>query len=750
MKYDKDLICITEQLASSPTMYSIVCLRASRLNISLCGTRCYLDGFYMLCLTPDDTVDVINGSCEAITLHFLPYFYNVNLNHNVIGLPMYEEMRSQYGYPDFHLFRRRDESYQGILPLGEEEYDMTRLNLQSIMQRIDEHDVNRNWSCQARSGMISILRIAEGAFLGIHPDPGHDILRYIRDHIGDEISIPLLCRQFHTNRTSLARTIKALTGMAPMQYVLEERLNQSRPDLLFTWIPVQEIAEKHGFSDPNYYIRAFKKRFGKSPLQYRTEGRAERIRNESIYHRREADMMKITDFADYLEHGLGRAILQLRAEPDKSPYRQPLITFLTRTEMHPYRAFGVYEKELIECFDDSQALAAEVAGSLLGAIQKGERMSSIPLLLLLGYRDAVTGILEYLYRSAYTELLEFTRQNNVGECHPPCARRYAAAAAAFGRFMQDRDRFKRILLDIADLYDYCEHPVVPNAINPLPRAMDDCMGKQALFDLLDEVEAEHRNGKKLALDIRWEPPVKQVAPDPSIAPERIISTHPFPANQGGPAFFWRSFAAAPETTVRRVAEHMLEERDLSVLSRLSSYFNNFAVKPPEFPLDPTPIIERLKAVPYPAAGEKPEDAVCCICAFLGRVHHPAVKAFGRAILADSEAPDDLRYHALRMCWGVNYAPEDQDEFAAYFRTAPRSEYVMMLDLLIEMIDRSTPGVPEESILYAYTSATPPERLWLIESLIPAGRMTEEMRNECCFDSSPYIRAIAVQSLSLHR
>jgi AraC-like DNA-binding protein len=56
-----------------------------------------------------------------------------------------------------------------------------------------------------------------------------------------------------------------------MQFVLEERLNQSRPDLLFTALPIGFIATKYGFSDANYYIRAFKQRFGQSPLQYRNE-----------------------------------------------------------------------------------------------------------------------------------------------------------------------------------------------------------------------------------------------------------------------------------------------------------------------------------------------------------------------------------------------------------------------------------------------------------------------------------------------
>jgi AraC family transcriptional regulator len=105
---------------------------------------------------------------------------------------------------------------------------------------------------------------------------GQEILRYIRNHIDATLSLSELSALFHTNRTTLTRRIKDLTGLTPAQYVLEERLNQSCPDLLFTSLSIGEIALKYGFSGENYYIRAFRKRFGKSPLQYRTEGRAAR------------------------------------------------------------------------------------------------------------------------------------------------------------------------------------------------------------------------------------------------------------------------------------------------------------------------------------------------------------------------------------------------------------------------------------------------------------------------------------------
>ena len=61
---------------------------------------------------------------------------------------------------------------------------------------------------------------------------------------------------------------------------------------MFTYVPIGEIAEKYGFRDTNYYVRAFKRRFGTTPLKYRTEGRAQRIRDEESFHKREKEYIK--------------------------------------------------------------------------------------------------------------------------------------------------------------------------------------------------------------------------------------------------------------------------------------------------------------------------------------------------------------------------------------------------------------------------------------------------------------------------
>jgi len=286
MIFENHIIHITQTVEVDDNMYSLLCLRASALSLSLNGVRCYLDGTYLLCLTFEDRLVIHGGEYAATNLQFLPYFYNVNLNHDIIGMPIYEEMKTRYGYPDFHWFRERDERFIGILPINENEYETTKLSMQRSQLFIDDHPNDEMWSCHVRMEIISILRIAECVYYGEQIGVENKILRYIKDNIGEPLTLQAICNRFHTNRTTLSRIVKELTGMSPGQYILEERMNQSRPDLLFTSIPIREIAERYGFDDVNYYIRSFKKRFGKTPMQYRAEGREERIRNQSYYRKK--------------------------------------------------------------------------------------------------------------------------------------------------------------------------------------------------------------------------------------------------------------------------------------------------------------------------------------------------------------------------------------------------------------------------------------------------------------------------------
>lgn len=286
MEYRPDLIALGREPHFATPMYSLILLKASAISCTLSDVRCYLDGHYLLCLNDEDRLTIHAGSCDLLNLGFLPFFYNVNLSRSVIVGEDYADLRVRHGYPDFHLFHTRNEAFLGILPLREEEYEVLRGCFIRADAYLEAREKDALWSCHVRSELISMLRVAESCYIGGGAAGeslkggcigiGQEILRYVRNHIDADLSLHELSRLFRTNRTTLTRCVKELTGLTPAQYVLEERLNQSRPDLLFTGLSIEEIALKYGFSGENYYIRAFRKRFGRSPLQYRIEGRAAR------------------------------------------------------------------------------------------------------------------------------------------------------------------------------------------------------------------------------------------------------------------------------------------------------------------------------------------------------------------------------------------------------------------------------------------------------------------------------------------
>ena len=73
------------------------------------------------------------------------------------------------------------------------------------------------------------------------------------------------------SRTHLNRKVKSITGGTTSDLVLSYRIAKAKELLLTTDLPVWEVAEQCGISDPAYFCTLFKKAVGKSPGQLRKE-----------------------------------------------------------------------------------------------------------------------------------------------------------------------------------------------------------------------------------------------------------------------------------------------------------------------------------------------------------------------------------------------------------------------------------------------------------------------------------------------
>lgn len=91
---------------------------------------------------------------------------------------------------------------------------------------------------------------------------------HIRENICDEeFSIEVLAKQMNMSRSSFYRKIKAITGLTPVDYLKNFRLDYSAR-LLADGMRVTEVAIQSGFTSSSYFAKCFKAKFGMIPKEY--------------------------------------------------------------------------------------------------------------------------------------------------------------------------------------------------------------------------------------------------------------------------------------------------------------------------------------------------------------------------------------------------------------------------------------------------------------------------------------------------
>ncbi len=96
------------------------------------------------------------------------------------------------------------------------------------------------------------------------------VLDYIHKDPFREMNLGELLNLAGTGKTIFLEQFRNVTGLTPMQYITTLRLETARDLLVETNMPVAQIGERCGFSDPFYFSRCFKKQYTLSPMQYRS------------------------------------------------------------------------------------------------------------------------------------------------------------------------------------------------------------------------------------------------------------------------------------------------------------------------------------------------------------------------------------------------------------------------------------------------------------------------------------------------
>ena len=95
------------------------------------------------------------------------------------------------------------------------------------------------------------------------------VRNYIDSHYKEPLSLELLAQVAHLNKFYLSHAFKEEYGMAPINYMISRRIEESRYLLQETDLSMSQIAQILGFSSANYFSQSFRKTQGISPLEYR-------------------------------------------------------------------------------------------------------------------------------------------------------------------------------------------------------------------------------------------------------------------------------------------------------------------------------------------------------------------------------------------------------------------------------------------------------------------------------------------------
>lgn len=96
-------------------------------------------------------------------------------------------------------------------------------------------------------------------------------INYIENNINNNISLDDIAFNTNISKFYLHRIFKTLTGEPIMEYVLARKLSESIDELVYSDKRIIDIAMDYGFSYEQSYIRAFKKKFGCTPLKLRSD-----------------------------------------------------------------------------------------------------------------------------------------------------------------------------------------------------------------------------------------------------------------------------------------------------------------------------------------------------------------------------------------------------------------------------------------------------------------------------------------------
>lgn len=240
------------------SFYGIMLTTAGEAQVEVDGHPCLAKKGLVACARPGDVCTVLsdNGldSLELIfERDFLLSFFNDT--HFLDGIAYLSPQRtSPYLWLDEPLYNRIIGLFDAIL--------------------IEIHGPGKKDSHLLRAMLYEVLMLLQKASIveGTNVSESDRVARFrqlVDEHYLTESGVEFYAGCLAITSNYLNRIVRQSLGQSTKQYIQNRRIEEAKRLLRYTSLPISDIAEKLNYDTASYFVRAFSKATGTTPLQYR-------------------------------------------------------------------------------------------------------------------------------------------------------------------------------------------------------------------------------------------------------------------------------------------------------------------------------------------------------------------------------------------------------------------------------------------------------------------------------------------------
>lgn len=129
-----------------------------------------------------------------------------------------------------------------------------------------------DWSDKIDKALELLLNLLSDKLSSLEENPIIvTIKRYIRKNLKSKLTLSEIASHVGYSPNHCDTIFKKETGDSIINYLISERISESKRLLDEGVLSLKSIAESVGFEDYNYFSRTFKKTTGKTPTEYKTQ-----------------------------------------------------------------------------------------------------------------------------------------------------------------------------------------------------------------------------------------------------------------------------------------------------------------------------------------------------------------------------------------------------------------------------------------------------------------------------------------------